>query len=61
MYKGMCVRMLPLTVHFVALNEIFILLQAFGRSRYVRPDVFVQVPAEVLIRHHEIQSVQIVP
>lgn len=50
----------PLTVHLVALDEILVLLQASGRIRDVGPDVFIQVPAEVLIRHHEEQSVQVV-
>lgn len=49
MYVSAWTWMLPLTMHFVALNEIFVLLQASGRIRNVRPDVVVQVPAEVLI------------
>lgn len=70
MWMGMCiwvcvsmwmrVWMLALTVHFVALNEIFVVLQVSGRIGNVRPDVVIQVPAEVLICHHEQQSVQIV-
>lgn len=50
----------PLTVHFVALDEIFVLLQATSRIRDVRPDVLIQVPAEVLIVHHEQQSILVV-
>lgn len=43
-------------MHFVALNEVLILLETCGRVRNVRPDVLIQVPAEVLIRHGEEQS-----
>lgn len=52
--------MFTLTMHFVALNKIFVILQVLGRTCNVRPDVFIKVPAEVLICHHEQQSVQIV-
>lgn len=43
-------------MHFVALNEVLILLKTCGRVGNVRPDVLIQVPAEVLIRHGEEQS-----
>lgn len=43
-------------MHFVALNEVFILLETCGRVGDVRPDVLIQVPAEVLVRHREEQS-----
>lgn len=59
MCVNVCVLCL-LTVHLVALNKIFILFQASGRVCDVRPDVFVDVPAEVLIRHHEEQSIHVV-
>lgn len=49
LYMCMCTWMLTLTVHCVALNETFVLLQATGRIGNVRPDVVVQVPAHVLI------------
>lgn len=44
-------------MQFVALNEIFVLLETPVRVSDVRPDVIIQVPAEVLIRYHEEQSV----
>lgn len=43
-------------MHFVALNEVLILLEICGRVSDVRPDVLIQVPAEVLVRHREEQS-----
>lgn len=46
-------------MHFVALNEVLILLEICGRVRNVRPDVLIQVPAEVLVRHSEKQSEQL--
>lgn len=46
-------------MHFVALNEILVLLQIHGGIRNVHPDVVIQVPAEVLIRHREEQSVHL--
>lgn len=49
-----------LTMHFVALNEILVIFQVSGRVCDVRPDVVIQVPAEVLIRDHEQQSIQVV-
>ena len=61
MVTCMCIsKPSPLTVHFVALNEILVLLQATSRIRDVRPDVLIQVPAEVLIVHHEQQSILVV-
>ena len=60
----MCVRVcvracVYLTMHFVALHEIFVILQPTGRISDVFSDVVVQIPAEILIRHHEQQSIQI--
>lgn len=51
MYMDVCMRMwmMPLTMHFVALNEIFVIFQARGRIRNVCLDILIQVPAEVLI------------
>lgn len=43
-------------MHFVALNEVLVLLEICGRVSDVRPDVLIQVPAEVLVRHREEQS-----
>lgn len=49
-----------LTVHLVALYKIFVLLQVSDGICDVCPDVVVEVPAQVLIRHHEQQSVGVV-
>lgn len=48
-------------MHLVALNEVLGLLQTFEGRRDVRPDVFVDVPAEVFIHNHKEQRVEIVP
>ena len=47
-----------LTVHEVALLEVLVLLVHLDRA--VSLDVVVQVPAHVLVRHGEHQSVQVV-
>lgn len=45
------------TVHLVAFNEAFILLVNSGRRGGECPDVVIQIPAQVLIKHrgHQVE------
>lgn len=49
-----------LTVHFIAFLEAVITLVYFGGCWAVRLDIFIQVPAKVLIRHRKHKGVKIV-
>lgn len=47
-------------MHLVALNEILVVLKVTGWISDVRLNIIVQIPAEILIRHHEEQSILII-
>lgn len=49
--EGFCRTQVLRTVHLVAFNEVLILFVNSGRSGGEGQNVFIQIPAQILIKH----------